>query len=147
MSEHASACDSTFTLKCGRNNWVDFWGMDGDEDGNLLFPIHDACIEVIQQVISYKNTTSIEASVPEMTLKTFYDLLCKQYEKPTPSGRGWHNSNFGMYGLEWDHGYYGAHDFRCFHCWEGDYQDRVSKMMSLKLVTNELIATFSHGSY
>ncbi|KAF4617008.1 hypothetical protein G7Y89_g15141 [Cudoniella acicularis] len=90
--------------------------MHSDENGDVVFPIHNACIEIAEVFCRSWN----EESSSGATLLTFYDALCKQYSRnmAAPSG-----GEFGMYGLEWDHRFYGARDFQDYLDWNGAHGD------------------------
>jgi len=103
-------------------NNVEYRVFHSDENGDILFPIHDACTDLVIHVLRnrYRSTPNL---IPSITLETFYDSLCKQYARnmSAPGGNG-----YAMFGLEWEHNYYGARDMQGYNDWEGHHGDEVS---------------------
>jgi len=96
-------------------------------NGDVLFPIHEACISVVQNVLRDRNQ-GIPTSKPCATLETFYHSLCKQYKRNVAAP--WQNG-YGLSGLEWDHNYYGARDLQGYNDWEGCHGDEVRGLIYL----------------
>lgn len=89
--------------------------IDDTSDDGMLFPIHQACLDLTQRLCQTRQTQD-KASVLGMpkTLGEFYDALrqrrWRNLTKPDKSLR--ENSYYANSGgLEWPHDYYGARQF------------------------------------
>jgi hypothetical protein len=90
-----------------------------------MFPIHDACLEIIEHVLQSRNEL-LPTHMPRATLETFYDALCKQYAS---KACGPLLATRCLSGLEWDHDYYGARKFQGYYDWEGGHGDEVGQVL------------------
>ncbi|KAH8586573.1 hypothetical protein B0O99DRAFT_695378 [Bisporella sp. PMI_857] len=97
----------------------DYYTFSPDKSGNIMFPIHDACLEVIEHVLESQNEV-LTPDMPHATLKTFYYSLCKQYARNAMKPP---RVNSYLGGLEWDHDYYGALEFQGYYDWEAGHGD------------------------
>ncbi|KAH6679599.1 hypothetical protein B0J14DRAFT_581162 [Halenospora varia] len=90
---------------------------------DVLFPIHDACLDIAGRYIESQNENRPD-SVPGLTLENFYDALCAQYSRNREVGRNHPAGGRWMEaGLEWDHNFYGARALQGYSNWEGEHGD------------------------
>jgi hypothetical protein len=99
----------------------DYYTFSPSGDGEVMFPIHDACLEVIEHVVESRNEV-LTPRMPHATLETLYDSLCKQYAR---NAKAPPRTNANLSGLEWDHDYYGAREFQGYYDWEAGHGDEV----------------------
>jgi len=106
-------------------NGAKYRAFQPNRNRDVLFPIHDACLDLIDHVLRWQNLYTA-ASAPSLTLETFYEKLCGQYLKNMSMV---HQSQYeyGMFGLEWEHGYYGARDMQNYNGWGGYHGQEVSQ--------------------
>ncbi|KAM3087393.1 hypothetical protein ACMFMG_001488 [Clarireedia jacksonii] len=96
---------------------------DSNGTGDVLFPIHDACLELVDRALRFKNAQTPMSANP-ITLETFWNALCKRYSMMMEI-RGQRSSNprlrqdYGYYGLEWEHDFFGAREFQDYNGWVG----------------------------
>jgi hypothetical protein len=103
---------------------------DSNGTGDVLFPVHDACLELIDRALRFKNAQRPVSATP-ITLETFWDALCKRYSamKEIKGPKSSHLAlpqDYAMYGLEWEHGFFGARDFQDYNGWRGVHGHEVS---------------------
>ncbi|KAI8682584.1 F-box domain-containing protein [Fusarium sp. Ph1] len=91
---------------------------------DVLFPLHDACLTIVQHVLTWRARLSPGGGSPP-SLTGIYKALCAQFafnlqeKKRIDKERGFYGSTDYMgYGLEFDHGYYGARVFWASEGWE-----------------------------
>jgi len=97
-------------------NGAEYYVFCLDKNRDVLFPIHDVCLDVIENVLQNRNE-GIPPSVPQ----TFYDSLCKQYSRNSAK---WPRENgYCLNGLEWDHNYYGVRKLQGYYDWEACHSD------------------------
>jgi hypothetical protein len=122
---------------------------DHNGTGDVLFPIHDACLELIDRALRSKNAKRPVSATP-LTLETFWNALCKRYSAmlDMKGARISLYQDYGMYGLEWDHGFFGAREFQDYNGWVGVHGHEVSAKRVSKSVLDEdsQIAVVMHRS-
>ncbi|RSL85289.1 hypothetical protein CEP51_003386 [Fusarium floridanum] len=91
---------------------------------DILFPLHDGCLTILQHVLTWRARLSPEGGSPP-GLTSAYKALCSQFACNVQEKRrmakesGFYGSTDYMeYGLEFDHGYYGARKFWVSEGWE-----------------------------
>ncbi|CZR51704.1 uncharacterized protein PAC_01581 [Phialocephala subalpina] len=108
--EDTNGVSNAWRLGSGYGPWQVY---EADEIGTVLFPIHTACLSIIQHALSWrKHQTPSASSV--MTMEDFYKVLCQQHERNSVATETMSPETaaaFGLQGLEWEHGYYGARQF------------------------------------
>ncbi|WAO86393.1 F-box domain-containing protein [Fusarium falciforme] len=94
------------------------------DTNDVLFPLHDACLTIVQHVLTWCARFSPEGGSPP-SLSDVYKALCAQFafnvqeKKIIAKERGFYGSTDYMeYGLEFGHGYYGAREFWASEGWE-----------------------------
>lgn len=106
------------------------WSVfDQNDDGIVLYPLHDACILFIQKMAHLNlQRTKPESRAKHTSLKSYYETLIRVHERLTEFPYGdslneerynyepWHSS-YGVSKLEYDHGYYGAARFADGSTW------------------------------
>jgi hypothetical protein len=91
-------------------------GFYGDKFGNIVFPVHSACEEIVRRTVMI-GEESRRACDPAISLRTFYNALRRQVEADMK-----HLGSMDYSGLWWEHEYYGAGKFWGYGSWddEGD---------------------------
>ncbi|RMJ10590.1 hypothetical protein CDV36_009803 [Fusarium kuroshium] len=91
---------------------------------DILFPLHDGCLTILEHVLTWRARLSPEGGSPP-SLMDVYKALCAQFACNVQEKRriakesGFYGSTDYMeYGLEFDHGYYGAREFWASEGWE-----------------------------
>ena len=106
------------------------WSVyDQNDDGVVLYPIHDACIFFMQKMAHLNlQRAKPDSRAKHTSLKSYYETLICVHERLTefPDEESldeelhmfepWH-ANYGYSKLEWDHGYYGAARFADGSTW------------------------------
>ncbi|RSM18171.1 hypothetical protein CDV31_002896 [Fusarium ambrosium] len=94
------------------------------DTGDVLFPLHDGCLTILQHVLAWHARLAPEGASPP-TLTSVYEALCAQFacnvqeKRRIAKDSGFYGSTDYMeYGLEFDHGYYGAREFWASEGWE-----------------------------
>jgi hypothetical protein len=108
---------------------LDFYTFFPDKDGNVMFLIHDVCLETIDHVLENRKEV-LFSYMPQATLETFYDSLCKQYTQLAKGPR----QNSDLSGFEWDYGHYGAQKFKGYYDWKAGHGDEVGNLRRCRLV-------------
>ena len=96
------------------------------DDGDVIFPIHDRCVDIVRRVLLRRaQLASPESSQSEGSMKKFYELLVQQNESNIAQSRdigsaaGGHRvGDYADYGIEYDHDYYGARQYWEFDGWQ-----------------------------
>ncbi|KAH7271046.1 hypothetical protein B0J15DRAFT_388942 [Fusarium solani] len=91
---------------------------------DVLFPLHDGCLTILQHVLTWRARLSPEGGSPPDLMRV-YRAFCAQFscnvqgKRRIAKERGFYGSTDYMeYGLEFDHGYYGARKFWASEGWE-----------------------------
>ena len=110
--------------------------FDQNDDGVVLYPVHDACIFFMQKMAHLNLQSAKPGSLAKHTsLKSYYETLIRVHERLTEFPHEdqeqylfepWH-VNYGYSKLEWDHGYYGAARFADGSTWYMEPGWEVSK--------------------
>jgi hypothetical protein len=95
-----------------------------EDTSDVLFPLHDYCLAIIQHVLTWRARLSPEGGSPPDLMRV-YRAFCAQFscnvqeKRIIAKERGFYGSTDYMeYGLEFDHGYYGARKFWASEGWE-----------------------------
>ncbi|KAH7165228.1 hypothetical protein EDB81DRAFT_678918 [Dactylonectria macrodidyma] len=95
-----------------------------NDSGDVLFPLHENCLTILQRAISWHASFIPEPGPPLPSLVRVYKALCAQYarnvaEKARLSKKtGFYGSSDYMdYGLEFEHDYEGAREFWASEGW------------------------------
>ena len=102
--------------------------FDEDSEGNILYPIHDACLTIMEK-ISHRNLQQAGPGAPFTTLRDYYQAMCRlnlrnttyPYRESSEASEDWGASfleRYGAHGLEWEHECYGAMGFQTGPNWE-----------------------------
>lgn len=117
------------------------------DTSNVLFPLHDACLTIVQHVLTWRARLSPEGGSPP-SLGDVYKALCAQFafnvqeKRIVAKERGFYGSTDYMeYGLEFDHGYYGAREFWASEGWEPTKANEVClfEILNLSFFSNTLL--------
>lgn len=95
----------------------------GKDTDDILFSLHDACLTILQHVLTWRARLSPEDGSPP-SLSNVYKALCAQFVVNTQEKMiiakesGFYGSTDYMeYGLEFGHDYYGAREFWASEGW------------------------------
>ncbi|KAH9207212.1 hypothetical protein DL95DRAFT_483582, partial [Leptodontidium sp. 2 PMI_412] len=108
--EDTKGIENSWRLDSGYGPWQVY---ESDETGSVLFPIHTACLSIVQHALCWRKHQRITAS-SLTTVEDFYKVLCQQHERNMKAAQNMSPQAavaFGLQGLEWEHGYYGARQF------------------------------------
>jgi len=116
--------------------------MEVDKDsGDALFPIHDRCLGILQEVIAWRAEFGRQPppSSPGSLAKV-YRFFCDQMGRDLEGRRQiiakevkklyGNPIDYGRYGLEFDHGYYGARRAWAYLDWEVDNRNEVGPALN-----------------
>ncbi|KAF2186065.1 hypothetical protein K469DRAFT_631451 [Zopfia rhizophila CBS 207.26] len=97
----------------------------------MLFPLHAACVEIVQRVVRSREDFPPQTKIskrkkkkaaslppPPSRLRSFYDAMRGECER-----------NAGEWGIEWDHGYFGAIKNWGYDRWDGDENEGHEKFV------------------
>lgn len=92
-----------------------------DDFGNVVFPMHKACAEIVRRAVDLKEKSRKECDTA-ISLRNFYNALLRRQEADMEN-LGGHEYN----GLWWEHYYYGAQENWGYARWddEGDNNEVV----------------------
>ena len=114
----------------GGRKWKVF---DEDSQGNILYPIHDACLTIVEK-ISQRNLQQDGPDAPFSSIRDYYESMCRLNLRNTTYPHStsdevtaeWSPNllEYGAYGLEWEHRNYGAADLQNGSSWicDGDWE-------------------------
>ena len=116
------------------------WSVfDQDEDGVVLYPVHDACIFVLRKMACRNHQRAKPNSRGKyINLESYYQTLIHLHERLTEypydeysdqeqDQYAPYHADYGRYKLEWDHGYYGAARYADGLTWDVEPSWEVSR--------------------
>ena len=81
--------------------------FEQDETGVVLYPIHNACLHIMDQISRRNFRQASKSSTAFTDMKSYYQAMLRLHLRNT-SGE---DLDFAAFGLEWEHQYYGAREF------------------------------------
>ena len=122
--------------KWAASEWSCFDGLkwrvlDKNDNGVVLYPVHDACLSIIERIAARRSQCERNADGPSSkyaTLEGYYEGLLRLHDRNTEYPYGTeiedevakftaYPSEYGSYKLEWEHQYYGASRFADGSAW------------------------------
>lgn len=98
--------------------------LSSTDDGDVLIPLHERCLTIIRRALARRAELAPELLGSSPSLLDVYRALCTHFSRNVKESRrvakesGYYGTgDFMNYGMEYDHGYYGAREFWAFDGW------------------------------
>ncbi len=101
--------------------------FDQNESGTVLYPIHDICLTIMGK-ICHHNLSQAQDGASFIRIRDYYEAMCRLHLRNTTypltvsdeaiEDWGPNPIEYGAYGLEWEHHFYGARDLANGLSWD-----------------------------